>query len=169
MQEGYGGFADAPEQCQRESFLAAAETVGSAIQTAIGRGEAVGVETVLSTGKYRVPVELVRSLDGFVGLIYVALASPELACARVARRVRTGGHDVPSEKVRARWHRSLANLTWFATRASAFWIFNNSDEDPDLPPQLVATGTGGFLVFQASTISACLNDALSSVPRRMLR
>ena len=29
MQNGYRGFADAPEQSQRESFLAAAETVGS--------------------------------------------------------------------------------------------------------------------------------------------
>ena len=51
-------------------------------------------------------VELVRGQSGFVGLIYVTLASPELACARVARRVQAGGHDVPAEKVRTRWQRS---------------------------------------------------------------
>lgn len=168
VQKGYTGFADSPEQIQHGAFLAAADTVAVELQTAVGRGEAVGVETVLSTGKYRALVDLVRGRNGFVGLIYVALASPELACARVARRVRAGGHDVPLDKIRARWRRSLTNLAWFVSHVSAFWVFDNSDENPDLAPQLIATGKGGFIEFQAPTISESLRDALSSVPRRTL-
>ena len=76
-QRGYGGFADAAESIQRESFLAAAQSVAAQLEAGLRRGEAVGVETVLSSDKYRPLVELVREREGFVGLIYVALASPE--------------------------------------------------------------------------------------------
>jgi predicted ABC-type ATPase len=164
VQRGYRSFADAPEPIQRETFLAAAKSVAAQLDAALHRGEAIGVETVLSTDKYRSAVEWIHKCDGFVGLIYVGLASPELACARVARRVRAGGHDVPVEKVHARWHRSLGNLGWFAARASAFWVFDNSSENPDEPPMLVATGQDGIMDFRAVTADARLLAALSSLP-----
>ena len=99
-------------------------------------------------------------------LIYVGLTSPELACARVARRVRAGGHGVPPEKIAARWHRSLANLGWFAAMASAFWVFDNSDQHPDQPPFLAVTGKEGFLDFLAATANPSLLAALAGLPRR---
>ena len=37
-------------------------------------------------------------------LIYFWLSSPDLAVARVADRVRKGGHDVPEETIRQRYH-----------------------------------------------------------------
>jgi len=164
LEQGFQGFAEAPAPILRETFLTAAQTVAAQLDAALDRGAAVGVETVLSTDKYRSGVERVRERGGFVGLIYVALASPELACARVARRVRAGGHDVPTEKVQARWHRSLANLGWFATQASAFWVFDNSSDDPGQPPLLVASGQGGTVDFLSVTANACLLTALSGLP-----
>lgn len=165
IQRGQRGFADAPATALRRAFLDAANAVEGELQTALRRGEAVGVETVLSSGKYRPLVELVRGQSGFVGLIYVALASPELACARVARRVQAGGHDVPAEKVRARWQRSLANLPWFAAHATAFWVFDNSDENPDVPPRLMAAGRSGALDFLEPSAGDALQISLSSLPR----
>lgn len=59
---------------------------------------------------------LVRSIarwksSGFrVGLAFIALASPELAIARVAERVEGGGHDVPEPVVRRRWRQGLRVL-----------------------------------------------------------
>lgn len=135
-----------------------------ALQTALRRGEAIGVETVLSSGKYQPLVELVRGQGGFVGLIYVALASPDLACARVARRVQAGGHDVPAEKIRARWQRSLANLPWFAAHASAFWVFDNSDEHPEVLPRLMAAGRSAVMDFLESSAGEALRTSLSSLP-----
>jgi len=165
MQRGYAGFADAPEQIARDVFLEAASAVETRLQAALRHGEAVGVETVLSTDKYRSLVEFVREQGGFVGLIYVALASPELASIRVARRVRTGGHDVPVEKIHARWQRSLANLAWFATHATVFWVFDNSDENPEVPPQLMAVGRRGTLEFVEASIGEALRVSLSGLPR----
>ncbi len=165
VQRDYAGFVDAPEQSKHEAFLAAANMVEAELQAGLHRGEAVGVETVLSSNKYRPLIEFVQKQGGFVGLIYVALASPELACLRVARRVRAGGHDVPTEKIHARWQRSLANLTWFAARASVFWVFDNSDENPGVPPLLVATGRRGAVDFLDASVSEALRLSLASLPR----
>jgi len=162
---GLRGFADAPPESLQRAFLDAANAVQTELEAALDRGEAVGVETVLSSDKYRSLVGFTRSQGGFVGLIYVTLGSPDLACARVARRVRAGGHDVAPDKVRARWHRSLVNLAWFAAHASAFWVFDNSDENLDAPPRLVASGKMGVLDFLEATPGAVLGVSLSSLPR----
>jgi predicted ABC-type ATPase len=163
--QGYHGFSDAPESVRRTAFLTAAEAVASLLNAALARGEAVGVETVLSSDKYRPVVDAVRAQHGFVGLIYVTLASPELACARVSRRVRAGGHDVPTDKIHSRWRRSLANLGGFAANASAFWVFDNSDENPAHPPLLVAEGGAGILTHLDTRANKTLLDALSMLPR----
>ena len=165
VQRGHRGFADAPAPILQQAFLDAANAVEGELQTALRRGEAVGVETVLSSGKYQPLVDLVRGRGGYVGLIYVALASPELACARVGRRVQAGGHDVPAAKIIARWRRSFANLAWFAAHASAFWVFDNSDENPEVPPRLMAAGQSGALDFLESSAGDALRTSLRSLPR----
>jgi predicted ABC-type ATPase len=65
--------------------------------TLAGRGHARWVES-LRSGGYR------------AHLIFLWLPSPELAVARVAERVRQGGHDVPEDVVRRRFAAGLKNL-----------------------------------------------------------
>jgi predicted ABC-type ATPase len=138
---GYRGFGDAPNDVQFRAFIESADEVYVELESAIARKEAVGVETVLSSHKYQRLVESVVAANGFLGLIYVALSSPEIARERVAARVRLGGHGVPIEKIEARWQRSLDNLSWFAGRASAFYVVDNSRFGLDITPMLVAYGT----------------------------
>lgn len=66
--------------------------------------------------------------DGYRVLVfYVALMSPELAVARVEHRVRMGGHDVPEDIVRRRFHRSLKNLFELYLPIADRWrVFDNS-------------------------------------------
>ena len=45
---------------------------------------------------------------------------------------------MPPEKLAGRWQRSLEHLPWFASRADHFFIFDNSDSDPNREPALVA-------------------------------
>src|SRR5258705_5116418 len=80
-------------------------------------------------------------------------------------RVRAGGHDVPTDKIHARWQRSLANLAWFAARASVLWVFDNSNESPDVPPRLVATGRRGAVNLLDGSVSESLRLSLASLPR----
>ena len=49
--------------------------------------------------------------SGFtVVLCFIGLATPEISEERVSMRVSQGGHDVPTEKLKSRFPRTLANL-----------------------------------------------------------
>jgi predicted ABC-type ATPase len=67
-------------------------------------------ETTLAGRSY---ASLLREWKGegyLVRLYYFWLASADLAVARVAERVRSGGHDVPEATIRQRYERSVRNF-----------------------------------------------------------
>jgi predicted ABC-type ATPase len=68
-------------------------------------------------------------------IFYVGLDSPERHIARVAARVRRGGHPIPTEKIRERYPKSLANLIKLLACASEVRIYDNSDESQDGRPR----------------------------------
>jgi predicted ABC-type ATPase len=92
--------------------------------------QTVGVETVLSTDKYRRLVLAAKSNQFEFRLIYVLLDSPELNIERVKLRVKKGGHDVPEQKIRQRWSKSLSQLPWFLEQADRAFIFDNGGSLP---------------------------------------
>lgn len=68
-----------------------------------------------------------------VNLIYVWLNSPELAVLRVAKRVASGGHNIPQDIIRRRYQRSLYNLTeLYLPLADRFQIYDNSKSQNSL-------------------------------------
>lgn len=79
--------------------------------------QTVGVETVLSTPKYRRLVDKAKQLGFEVRLIYVLLDSPQRNIERVRLRVKKGGHAVPENKILERHARSLEQLPWFLDQA----------------------------------------------------
>ncbi len=85
-------------------------------------------ETVMSSSdKVDLLYEAQRS--GYrVYVYYVATADPEINVARVAYRVSQGGHNVPPEKIRKRYWRSLALLSDAILTSNRAYIFDNSDE-----------------------------------------
>ncbi len=160
---GYRGFRDAPPEIQHRLFIESANEVQRDLEFRIEAGSPVGVETVLSSEKYCPIVERVRAARGFVGLIYVALSSPQLAVDRVAERVRKGGHGVPPSKIESRWFRSLTNLKWFARHATAFWVFDNSDSNSANMPVLIAQGQSGSLIRIDKQAFAEIKETLSKL------
>lgn len=70
-------------------------------------------------------------------LCFIGLASPEQSEERVAMRVSQGGHDVPADKLHARFPRTLANLRNAIGRLPHIMVFDNSDLER--PYRLVAT------------------------------
>jgi predicted ABC-type ATPase len=52
-----------------------------------------------------------RQGEGFeIHLLYAWLPHPDMAVARVAARVAAGGHSIPEEDIRRRYHRSIGNF-----------------------------------------------------------
>jgi predicted ABC-type ATPase len=79
-----------------------------------------------------------------VVLFFVGIASVALSEARVIHRVANGGHDVPTEKLEARFPRTLENLRRAVREVPHVLLLDNSDEDR--PFRAVATFDHGQLV-----------------------
>lgn len=90
----------------------------------------LAIETVLSTPKYRETVELAKKHKRKFGFVYIGLQSPEQSIERVAARVGRGGHDVPAEKIRERWSRSLEQLPWFVAQSDLAFVYSNATNSP---------------------------------------
>lgn len=112
--------------------IEAVERIERWLYASIEAHQTVGVETVLSTSKYRRLVLEAKKRKFTIRLIYVLLNSPELNIERVRLRVAKGGHDVPTDKILERRERSLAQLPWFLAQADDAWLFDNSAEIPQL-------------------------------------
>lgn len=111
--------------------------------------QTVGVETVLSTPKYR-PLVAARQRGFTIRLIYVLLSSAQLNIERVRLRVAKGGHDAPRDKIVERRQRSLAQLPWFLAQADEAWLFDNSGERP----QLIGDKSGGNIKLSSGALPA---------------
>lgn len=87
-----------------------------------------------------------RSAGYRVHVIFLSLPSAELAVARVADRVRQGGHDVPQDVVRRRFAAGIANLfNDYLHVADSWQIYDNSEVTG---PRLVAfRAAGGTVVI----------------------
>lgn len=88
--------------------------------------QTIGVETVLSTGKYRRLVKKAQ-LRGFeVRLVYVFVRDLAEQNRRIVARELAGGHHVPPEKVASRRERSFGQLAWFLRKCDTAYVFDNS-------------------------------------------
>ena len=108
--------------------LEAVKRIEGWLDASIKAYESVGVETVLSTDKYRRFVRAAKRRGYEIRLIYVILKDSALNVQRVQLRVRKGGHGVPVKKVTERWARSLKQLPWFLNQADWALLFDNSEK-----------------------------------------
>jgi predicted ABC-type ATPase len=60
-------------------------------------------------------------------LVFLWLSSPDLAIARIADRVRMGGHDVPEATIRRRYQAGLRNFfSLYSPLATTWEMVDNS-------------------------------------------
>ena len=103
------------------------------IQSCVGRGESFAFETTLSGIGYLAHIQRWRSQGYHVALIFLALPNPEVAMARVAERVRQGGHDIPEDVIRRRFEAGLRNFEQFYKTAVDDWVkYENINGNPVL-------------------------------------
>lgn len=101
------------------------------LETAIADHADYFFETTLGVRTIAALLEeaLDRGLE--VSVWYVGLATPEAHLARVAARVRAGGHDIPEADVRRRFDDSRRNLVRLLPRLTELKVYDNSEEaDP---------------------------------------
>jgi predicted ABC-type ATPase len=140
------------------SNLQAVERIMAWLKASLRAHQTVGVETVLSTGKYRQLVSEAKSLRFQVRLTYVILDGPARNVERVRLRVAKGGHDVPEGKIRSRYSRSLEQLPWFLEQADQANIYDNSGATP----RLIAVKKEGTITVDPEAMQAIV-DAVASI------
>jgi len=80
------------------------------IAALIGSRENFVVESTLSGRSFRRSIEAARRTGYVVDTTFVFVKSTDASIARVAQRVRQGGHHVPTEDVERRFQRCLTNF-----------------------------------------------------------
>jgi predicted ABC-type ATPase len=131
-------WPDDPSEHAYEAALIAAETR----EKLIGLGRPFIAETVFS---HPSKLELIDTAHaaGYTVVLHVLLIPEELAVARVAYRVRAGGHPVAQNKIRERYHRLWALVADAILRCEQATVYDNSGISG---PRIVAQMTEGFIV-----------------------
>jgi predicted ABC-type ATPase len=96
-------------------------------------GRSFAFETTLAGHTYLRRIGVWRERGFVVELMFLSLGSPEEAIARVAMRVRQGGHDVPPDIIRRRFAIGMRNFLEVYRRRVDFWQwYDNSGRRPRL-------------------------------------
>jgi predicted ABC-type ATPase len=107
----------------------------------VDSGENFAFETTFSGQSVRRLMDRAAARGYDVHVFYLWLPSPDLAIARVKRRVKLGGHDVAGDVVRRRFWRSLRNAKRLWTGGVTTWrLYDATEADT---PRLIASGTEG--------------------------
>ena len=106
------------------------------IGESLNRHETFALESTLSGKTYSRTFMRALSLGYELELHYLWLSNVEQAIARVRRRVRMGGHNVPVPDIRRRFKRSLTHLIdYYLPLATRWAIWDNRG----LPAKRMAT------------------------------
>lgn len=96
-------------------------------------GENFAFETTLSGKVYLKRITEWQSAGYRIELIFLKLGSVEEAIARVAQRVRQGGHYIPEQVIRRRFDAGLNNfIHYYAPAVDAWALYDNTGESPVL-------------------------------------
>ena len=85
------------------------------------------IETVMSHESKLDFMRVARERGFRIYLYYISTSSPEINVGRVATRVIKGGHNVPEDKIKSRYERSLRNLHEAILLSDRAYIFDNSE------------------------------------------
>lgn len=119
-----------------------------------GEGRDFAFETTLASKSFAPWLRTLQRRGYAFHLVYLWLPTVELAIARVAERVRRGGHAVAEGTVRRRYDRSLFNFFGIYSQFADSWLMVNNSVRPR--PRLVAKRAVGrsVRIFRADEWSA---------------
>lgn len=138
----------------------AAEVAAKLRQEFVSQRESFVFETVFSdpVGDKLAFLKQVAQQGCAVVLCFIGIADANRSEERVAIRVSQGGHDVPTDKLTARFPRTMTNLKQAIQELPCVFIFDN--DDLQTPYHLAAIFQNGRQTFLAKSIPGWLEPAL---------
>ncbi len=103
------------------------------IAECVRRRESFAFETTLPGLGYLRHIGAWRASGYHVSLFFLSLPTAEFAVARVAERVRQGGHHIPEDVIRRRFASGRRNFDdSYCGAVDAWALYDNSGEEPAL-------------------------------------
>jgi predicted ABC-type ATPase len=138
----------------------AAEVAAKLRREFVDQGESFIFETVFSdpAGDKLDFLKQAAQRGYTVVLCFIGLADSDRSEERVAMRVTQGGHDVPTNKLTARFPRTMANLKQAIQELSCVFVFDN--DDLRMPFRLAAIFQNGRRIFLAKSVPNWLEPVL---------
>lgn len=138
----------------------AAEVAAKLRQEFVSQGESFVFETVFSdpVGDKLTFLKQAAQQDYAVVVCFIGIADSDRSEERVAMRVSQGGHDVPTDKLTARFPRTMTNLKQAIRELPCVFVFDN--DDLRTPFRLAAVFQNGRRTFLAKSIPGWLEPAL---------
>lgn len=131
---------------------------------ALRHGHSFMYETVMSHPSKLAELQA-AALRGYHNIVFfVATLSPDLNVARIQTRVAGGGHDVPEDRARRRYHRTLKLAPLALAYAHEALIFDNSSRDG---LQLQAALNDGQFVSHAARPIAWVRTLIDQYETRL--
>ena len=113
--------------------LQAGRLMLQALERHFAARQSFAFETTLSGRAYLQKIDQWQAAGYRVKLIFLQLDSPQEAIARVAQRVRQGGHDIPEAVIRRRFAAGRENFERrYAPVVDAWVLYDNSGAEPVL-------------------------------------
>lgn len=112
------------------SDLEAAQFAEKQREEHIGQRDEFCFETVLSTERNLKLLERAKEKGYFIRCYYILTADPMINVWRVKSRVESGGHDVPEEKIIARYDKALDLIKDLVKICDVCHIYDNSGSNP---------------------------------------
>lgn len=101
------------------------------IESYASRNVDFAFETTLSGINYLARLKSLKKRGYAIHLFFLWIPDVRLSLARIASRVKRGGHDIPEKVVRRRFHKGIENLFRDYRSALDSWIlFDNSGNIP---------------------------------------
>lgn len=122
--------ADEIKKYLKCSDIEAAETAERQREEHVANMEEFCFETVLSTDRNLKLLQRAKEKGYFVRCYYLLTADPMINVFRVKSRVESGGHDVPEDKIIARYDRALNLVKELVKVCDICHIYDNSEERP---------------------------------------
>jgi len=108
--------------------LEAAQQAESLRNMLIDKKADFSFETVLSTERNLLLLERAKALGYEVQCVYVLTCNENINVARVKARHMAGGHNVPEDKIRIRYHRALTLIPRLVDVCDKILIYDNSEK-----------------------------------------
>lgn len=116
-------------------------------------------ETVMSSIDKVEFFELAQKKGIKTYLYYIATDDPIINVQRIENRVQNGGHNVPEEKIRSRYYRSLSYLKRVIKASHRTYIYDNSGEKPEL----IAEVYKNKLTYKVSKVPYWFMDSMDLI------